>query len=81
MYSLGMYSSSFESQDIGAIDFFFVESVASLLRYIMLGQSYPIYIVVVVDPFCYMTFSMIAQLTRAGLCDSHFLIPYASSLT
>ena len=28
---------------------------------------------------CYMPFSMIAQLTRAGCCDSHYLIPYASS--
>ena len=36
-------------------------------------------VVVVVDPFCYMTFSMIAQLSRAGWCDSHFLLPYASS--
>ena len=37
-----MHSISFESPDIGAINFCFVKSVALLIRYIMLGQSYPI---------------------------------------
>ena len=35
---------SFESRDVGEIDFYFVKSIAVLLRHFMLGHLYSTYI-------------------------------------